>query len=85
MLLVGLSFENEFGGEDVTKLRTVTVSTSGNLLLVVIVVGRSEKSTENEFRNVHFLFFVHHHWNALTVVLNGDFVFLPKICNSLKF
>ena len=71
----------ELLGEDVTQLRTVTVSTTSNLLFVIIVVGRGEEVAENKLRDVYLLLLVDLDGDTPTVVLDLDEVLLWGNCH----
>lgn len=53
---------------------TVAVTTSGNLLFVIVVVGRRQQVTEDQGRDVALLGFVHHNRDSFSVVPHGNFV-----------
>ncbi|KAG4937855.1 hypothetical protein JHK86_043996 [Glycine max] len=83
ILLLTLSiggFDDKLCGEDVSELGTITVSSAGSLLLVVIVedvdliivVVASKEVAEDEFRDVDLIFLVDLHGNTVAIVEDGD-------------
>lgn len=80
----------ELGRVDVRQLGSITVSTTGQLLLVIVVITRSQPDhqlshrnernssqiTENQFGNHDSLLLVHLYWDTLSVVHDGNLVLL---------
>lgn len=54
-LLIG-RLEGELSTKDITKFRTIAVTTTSDLFLLIVVVGRGKKVTEDQFGNEDFLF-----------------------------
>ena len=52
-LFFALSFDGELGTEDICQFGTVTISTAGDFLLLVVVIARREQVPENHRRNEH--------------------------------
>ena len=61
---------------DVCELRTVTVTATGELLLIIVVVRRGEEVTEDELRNVNLLLRVHLDRDTPSIVVDRDCVIL---------
>ncbi len=75
VLAVG-GLDGELGGVDVGELGTVAVPTTGDLGLVVVVVGRGEEVAKDEFGDVDALLVVHLDGDTVAVVPDHDGVFL---------
>ena len=64
--------DDKLGGEDVGQLGAVSIPAAGNLLLVVVVVGRREQVTKDELGDVDSLLLVHLDRDAVAVVVHAD-------------
>lgn len=69
--LVG-GFDDKLGGVDVGKLGTVTVASTGRLLLVVVIVRRGEEVTEDEFWDPNAFLAMDLDGNTSAVVVHRD-------------
>jgi len=63
---------DEFATVNVGQLRTVAVLAAHGLLLGLIVIGRCEQVTEDEFGNHHFVLRMNGDGNAFAVIVNHD-------------
>lgn len=68
----------ELVGEDVAEFCFISVAPSCHFLLIVVVVGRREKSSKNKLGNEDFLDFVLGDRDSFSVVVHRDLIFTLK-------
>lgn len=67
---------DEIGGEYIGELSTISITATGSLLDIVVVVTASEEVAEDELRYVDLLILVDLDGDSITIVANGDGVLL---------
>ena len=78
-------FHDELVRENVRQLCAVTVTTAGDFLFVVVVVGRRQKMSKNKLRDVHAFLFVHLHRDPFPAIHDRNRPFLLVDIHSQLF
>ena len=78
VVLVGLGIaclKDEFFAENIGQLCSVPVPSSSGLLLIIVIIGRSEQLTEDHLWHVAFLILMNLDWDTFSIVPDRNFVF----------
>mmetsp|Transcript_21056 Transcript_21056/g.48767 ORF Transcript_21056/g.48767 Transcript_21056/m.48767 type:complete len:303 (+) Transcript_21056:3478-4386(+) len=65
-------FHNELLGENICQLRPISIATTSDFLLVVVVVVAREQMPKDQFRHIALVFLVHLDGDAFSIVENRD-------------
>ena len=63
------SLHNKFLAENVTEFGAVSISTTSNLLFVIIIIRTGQQMTKNQFWDINAFFRMNFNRNALSIVV----------------